>query len=130
MELEFCFVMGERVNTKFLYVVPEKQLYTKNGVGKNGDIFRCADRKCKARRYLKENKCVKFSSSFEHNHSDDCESRFTKLRALERMKTIASDLNSVAPTKTDRHILFRTSDVFGCVNQSKTTSRCALDRVS
>lgn len=65
-------------------------------VKKNGDIFRCADRKCKARRYVKDNKCVKLFSSLEHKHSNDCESRYKKLVALEKMKKIASDLNSVA----------------------------------
>lgn len=98
MDLEHTFVMGERKNTQFLYIFSEKQLYTFNANGVLGKIYRCANRKCKSRLIFKESekKCVKQSTAVNHNHTDDCESRFNKLLALEKMKTIASDLSSVA----------------------------------
>lgn len=98
MELEHTFVMGERKNTQFLYIFLEKQLYTFNANGVAGKIYRCANRKCKSRRIYKESekKCIKSSSAHEHNHADDCESRYKNLLALQDMKKNASDLCSIA----------------------------------
>lgn len=96
--VEHQFVMGERVNSTFLYVKEERQLYTFNANGKLGKTYRCANRSCKSRVIFIETKseCVKLSSASDHNHSDNCEERFVNLVAMEQMKRAAMDLHTIA----------------------------------
>lgn len=92
-------VMGEKINTQFLYVFEEKQLHSKNISGKSGDIYVCVDRagKCKSRVILTKNdECVKLTRHQPHNHTNDCEQRFTNLLANERMAKLATELHSIA----------------------------------
>lgn len=88
-------VMSERINTQFLYVFEEKQLYSKNLDGKTGDIYVCVNRsmKCKSRVILENNgECVKLA----RHHENDCEQRFNNLVANKRMAQLATDLHSIA----------------------------------
>lgn len=99
--LTFKFVMGDRKNTQYLYIVEEKQLYTKNVPGKSGIIYRCANRQCKSRVIVKNDlNCIKLPTAQPHNHDNNCEQRFIDLVAVQKMKNDAIDLHNIASGST------------------------------
>lgn len=110
---QFEFVMGDRIDTKYLFV--EKQFFTKNCIGKKGEIWWCANRKCYARLLydIVEKKLSRLLSA--KPHCDECVSnetknveRFTNLLAIQQMKIAAMDLNTV----TSGSLLTKSRDIF------------------
>lgn len=95
--ITFEIVMGDRVDTHFLYVFEEQQLYTKHSVCKEGTKYRCANRKCPSKLIKKsDTECVKPLNAKPHNHTDSLEKIFFNLKAKQTMKNEALDLHSVA----------------------------------
>lgn len=96
----FSFVMAEKCSGRFLYVHEEKQLYMHAADVKDGQSFRCVNRKgnCKARVLVnvEKNTCEKTSKSVPHNHDDSCEERYKKLKALEEIKNSLSSVENMA----------------------------------
>ena len=106
--VEYEFVMGEKKNWRFLYVLSEKQFYTLNATGAKGKIYRCHDRKCKCRVLLKDNNEVIRWNDATHSHENDCEDRYKTLKAMQAIKDQCASLSTVASGKR----MMKTRDIF------------------
>lgn len=108
--LNFSFVMSERKNGKFLYIHEQKQLYSFAAPNKNGKTFRCIQhiKGCKSRVIMKEihekKECKLADKWVPHSQHDNCEERFNRLKALEKMKTELQDIKSGSRLKRPREV--------------------------
>lgn len=105
--MQHDFVMGEKKNWTLLYIVEEKQFYSLNANGAKGKIYRCLNRNCKCRALVNDDKVVRFNTE-QHNHNDDSEERYKKLKVLELMKNRCSDLSTIASGKR----MMKTRDIY------------------
>lgn len=94
---EYEFVSGKKKNSRLLYECDEKQLFSINAKGKLGNIYRCYDRKCPARRTLCDNGVlIKLHTAKPHNHATNQEQIYKNLRALSSLKSKCSTIESIA----------------------------------
>lgn len=101
--IDIVYVCGERVGTKILYALNEKELYTKNGSCNIGVAWRCRDRNCPARIIvLRDGRCIKLNWSPEHRHIGhihNSEISYQNLAAVDEMRTKCRDILTIAGGK-------------------------------
>lgn len=87
-EIPFAIVPGERRSSQVLWSPLEKQLYRKNTISPIGISYLCYEKKCRARVYVKGDKCLKEKSSQPHEHSNNL-AKYEKFAVLNKMKSKA-----------------------------------------
>lgn len=91
--IEYELLQGSRMNSTFLYIPSEKQLYRIKHIMSFGKSYVCREKKCFARVFLKENgECKRFKSN-SHLHSDK-EEEYNKLKVLNEVKLKCAELHS------------------------------------
>lgn len=69
--IEFEIIDGARAGTKILYSSSEKMMYTKQHELKKYIVYRCKEKNCSSRLWLKPSGvCVKADKFVNHNHAD------------------------------------------------------------
>lgn len=86
IKFNYEFVVGTKKNSKFLYLIDEKQLFRKNEVYKGTVTYKCIENTCKSRMCVKENgDCVKPKKVQQHNHGSN-EKKRQELQVLNDIK--------------------------------------------
>lgn len=94
--VRFEIVMGDRINTKFLYVFEEEQFYTRDGNVKLGENWKCRNRKCPSRVIkISETECIKLVTAKPHNHSESCAQTYN-LKAKQTIRNQAKNIHAIA----------------------------------
>lgn len=93
-EIKFEFITGQRIGSKLLYAIDEKQLYRTETQHNEYIWFRCRVPKCVARVKFNErtNKCFKSSRTVPHNHGTQ-ENEFRSLKLLNKVKMACANEN-------------------------------------
>lgn len=94
---DFEFITGNRTNTILIYDRDDKQMFTNSqNMCKYGERYRCQNRKCPAHRVLcNNNMLIKLNDSKPHNHDTNQEQRYKNLRALNSLKSMCRQVETI-----------------------------------
>lgn len=97
--LRYEFVTGHRITSKLLYTCDEKQFYRFNSKNKSGDAYLCAEKLCKCRVLLRNDKlCIQPEKYCKHNHETKGE-KFEELKVLNIIKEKCADISTLINEK-------------------------------
>lgn len=97
--LKYEFVVGCRKNSNLLYTHEENQFYRFNSKNKNGDAYLCAEKSCKSRVHMMQDKtCIQQLKYFKHNHETK-EQKYEDLKVLNIIKMKCADISTLMNSK-------------------------------
>lgn len=93
MNLNYEYVVGRRLNSRLLYVLDEKQLYTKKSMKNENYFYNCYIKTCKARVFVNNEVCKKVKNFIDHSHETQ-ENMYKELKTLNDIKTSCVEMHT------------------------------------